>query len=158
VTDVYLTRAYDFCAGHRLFDPQRDAEWNRRVFGKCSFEGGHGHNYRLEVTVRGEPDRDSGWVVPAAALDALVERHVLERIDHRELKQVIPLRFGPAPTTEVLLIEIWEMLAGHIPPPARLWRVRLGETAKNTFEYYGVTPEGAPAPAAGAAPPRRSEA
>ena len=138
---VYLTRTYRFCAGHRLHDPARDEEWNERVFGKCSRPGGHGHNYTLEVTVSGTPDAATGWVVRLDRLDEVVERQALDRLDHHNLNDVLPSRFGPAPTTEVLAIELWDLLAPHIPAPARLHRLEVRETEKNTFDYYGPSTE-----------------
>ena len=134
---VYLTRVYRFCAGHRLYDPTRSDAWNRETFGKCSNPGGHGHNYTLEVTVRGAPDPEAGWVMPASELDRLVWRGALDGIDHQNLNDAIPLRFGPAPTTEVLLLELWESLEPLLCGRGRLHRLKIRETSKNTFVYYG---------------------
>jgi 6-pyruvoyltetrahydropterin/6-carboxytetrahydropterin synthase len=134
---VYVSRVYRFNAGHRLYDPRRSAAWNEAVFGKCSYEGGHGHNYRLEVCVRGVPSPETGWVVPPARLDRWVEELVLDPLDHRSLNQVLSLEVGTAPTTEVLAVEIWQRLAPVIPAPARLWRLVIAETEKNVFEYRG---------------------
>lgn len=134
---VDLTRVYRFNAGHRLFHPDRDEGWNLRVFGKCSYAGGHGHNYTLEVTVRGVPDRETGWVIPREVLDRDVAEHVIEPIDHRNLNDVLELLAGPAPTTEVLAVEVWRRLAPHIAAPATLHRLVISETSKNTFEYFG---------------------
>ncbi len=131
---VDITRLYRFNAGHRLFHPDEDDAWNRRVFGKCSYESGHGHNYGLEVTLRGTPDPQTGMVIPIERLDAIVEEHVIEPIDHRNLNAVLELVDGPAPTTEVLILELWRRLARKIPPPARLEKLRVTETEKNSFE------------------------
>ena len=134
---VYVTRVYLFNAGHRLFHPERDPDWNLEVFGKCSYTGGHGHNYRLDVTVRGVPNPSTGQVVPLTALDEIVEETVLEPIDHRNLNDVLRLKLAPVPTTEVLAVEIWDRLAPSVPTPARLERIVISETSKNTFEYRG---------------------
>lgn len=134
---VYLTKLFRFNAGHRLFHPDRSDDWNLRVFGKCSYPGGHGHNYTLEITVSGEPDRQTGLVLPEPTLDAAFATTVLDRIDHRNLNDVLSKDFGPAPTTEVLILELWRALETRIPPPAKLARLRISETAKNTFEYQG---------------------
>lgn len=136
---AYLTKAYRFNAGHRLHDPRRDGAWNLRVFGKCSYPGGHGHNYTLEVTVRGSPDPGTGRVAREEDLDAAVEAEVMEKIDHRSLNDVLPSQFGPAPTTEVLLLELWSALEKRVPPPAVLHRLKVSETSKNSFEYFGPT-------------------
>src|SRR4029453_4978114 len=100
---VYLTKAYQFNAGHRLFDPRKDDAWNLQVFGKCSFAGGHGPNYRLEVSVRGEPHPESGLVVPGSVIDEAVQVAVMDRIDHRNLNDVLSNESGPTPPTERLL-------------------------------------------------------
>lgn len=133
---VRLTRIYHLCAGHRLYHPGRDDEWNRRVFGKCSHPDGHGHNYRLEVTLEGTPDGETGRVYPVSTLDERVEEAVLQPLDHHNLNSVLDLEDGPAPTTEVLLVEIWKRLAAAIKAPVRLQRLKLSETAKNSFEYW----------------------
>ncbi len=137
---VYLTRTYRFNAGHRLFDPGRDEAWNREVFGKCSLPGGHGHNYTLEVTVRGSPDPETGQILKLEALDAAVAAVVHDRIDHRNLNEVLSKTHGPAPTTEVLILELWPLLDRLIPAPVSLHRLIVAETTKNTFEYHGPAP------------------
>lgn len=134
---VLWTKAYRFAAGHRLFHPGRDGEWNFRVFGKCSYPGGHGHNYTLEVTVRGEPSKETGLVVSEEDLDQAIESEVMAKLDHRNLNDALSLDFGPAPTTEVVVLEIWRALENRIPPPAALHRIKVSETAKNSFEYFG---------------------
>jgi 6-pyruvoyltetrahydropterin/6-carboxytetrahydropterin synthase len=131
---VDLTRLYRFNAGHRLFHPDKSDDWNWRIFGKCSYESGHGHNYGLEVVLRGTPDPETGMVMPIDQLDAIIEEHVIEPIDHRNLNDVLELHDGPAPTTEVLILDLWRRLDGKIPPPARLWKLRVTETEKNSFE------------------------
>lgn len=135
--EVRLTRIYRFNAGHRLYDPARDDAWNREIYGKCSNAGGHGHNYRLEVTVSGIPDPDTGWVISPAELDEQVDREVLEPLDHRNLNEVLDLDLAAAPTSEVLGVEIWRRLAPCLPERAPLYRIVLHETEKNLFEYYG---------------------
>lgn len=141
---VTWTKTYRFCAGHRLHNPARDDAWNRSAFGKCSYPGGHGHNYVLEVGVRGEPDPESGLVVREAAMDALIDEVVMARLDHRNLNDELSRDFGPAPTTEVLVLELWRSIADRIPAPATLHRIRVYETVKNIFEYRGP---GSPVPA-----------
>lgn len=134
---VTWTRVFRFCAGHRLFHSDRDESWNRSVFGKCSTPGGHGHNYELEVSVRGEPDPHTGRVITAGQLEAVVEKEVMDRLDHRNLNDVLSTDYGPAPTTEVLVLELWRALEGKISAPAKLHRIKVSETAKNSFEYFG---------------------
>lgn len=139
---VYLTRVYRFNAGHRLHDPSREEEWNRTVFGKCSLPGGHGHNYTLEVTVAGAPDPETGFVCDLSILDSAVQKEVLEKLDHRNLNDILSKDFGPAPTTEVLILELWRSLEPHLGAPARLHALRVSETAKNFFEL--LAPPAAP--------------
>ncbi len=134
---AHVTKAYSFNAGHRLFHPERDADWNWETFGKCSYEEGHGHNYVLEVTVEGEIDEASGFVAPMARIDAAVEAEVMRELDHRNLNRRLELRYGPTPTTEVLILELWDRLAPWFDGPARLYRLRVFETEKNAFEYFG---------------------
>jgi 6-pyruvoyltetrahydropterin/6-carboxytetrahydropterin synthase len=141
---VCLTRVYRFNAGHRLYHPRRGAAWNLSTFGKCSYPGGHGHNYVLEVTLKGCAEAGSGLLFDRRRLDRLVERWVLEPLDHRNLNQTLRLDAGPAPTTEVLIVEIWQRLEGRVAASqrrrggrAQLFRLRISETAKNSFEYHG---------------------
>ncbi len=137
IKKVRTTRVYRFNAGHRLHDPQREEQWNRTIYGKCSNEGGHGHNYRLEVTVEGSPDPETGWVISPQLMDSIVDREVLEPLDHRNLNDVLDLSVAPVPTSEVLGIEIWQKLKSQFPPSSPLFRIILHETDKNVFEYYG---------------------
>ena len=133
---VELTRRYHFNAGHRLFHPDRDDDWNWRVFGKCSYASGHGHNYKLEVVVSGTPDPETGRVMRIEELDAIVDEHVIEPIDHRNLNDVLELTDGPAPTTEVLILEAWRRLVDDIAAPVVLETLGIRETEKNLFELH----------------------
>ncbi len=135
---AYLTKVYRFNAGHRLFDPAQSEAWNREVFGKCSLPGGHGHNYTLEVTVKGSPNPATGMLVTLESIDVAVEEVVFQRIDHRSLNDLLSKKHGPAPTTEVLILDLWPDLEARIPPPAKLHRLLIAETSKNSFEYFGA--------------------
>ncbi len=128
-----LTRVYHFSAGHRLEQPRLDAEANARLYGACHRP--HGHNYYLEVTVGGEPDRQTGMLVDLARLDATVQGSVVDHVDHRSLESV-PLLAGVITTGEGLARAFWERLAPALPAGA-LRRVAVVETAKNRFEYRG---------------------
>ena len=134
---VVWTKTYRFCAGHRLHDPSKSEEWNRSVFGKCSYPGGHGHNYVLELSVRGEPDPETGLVVREEEIDRVVEAEVMGKLDHRNLNEALSGDFGPAPTTEVLVLELWRAMEPRIRRPAALHRLKVHETTKNAFEYFG---------------------
>tara|TARA_B100001750_G_scaffold248072_1_gene276506 strand:- start:5156 stop:5575 length:420 start_codon:yes stop_codon:yes gene_type:complete len=137
VSTVYLGRLYRFNAGHRLSRPDRDSDWNLEVFGKCSYEGGHGHNYDLEVVISGTPDPLTGRLISLELLDTIVNEKVIEPIDHRNLNEVLETGSTPPPTTEVLIRDIWNRLADSIPSPAELKLLRILETEKNLFEYSG---------------------
>jgi len=133
---VCLTRSYRFSAGHRLHSHRLSDEENRRIYGKCNNPHGHGHTYTLEVTVRGSVHRETGMVWDLEALDRVVSEQVLARYDHRNLNVEAPEFLTRVPTSENLLLAIWEVLVQAIPRE-RLYRIRLRETRDNAFEYYG---------------------
>lgn len=127
-----LSRTYEFAAAHRLHDPALTEQENLDLFGKCNNPAGHGHNYLVEVTVSGAPDAESGMMLDLEALDAVVDREVVERYDHRNLNVDLPEFQGVNPTSEVVALEIFRRLDGQVP--GKLERVRLHETARSVFE------------------------
>jgi 6-pyruvoyltetrahydropterin/6-carboxytetrahydropterin synthase len=131
---IRMTRRYAFSAAHVLARPDWSDEQNRAVYGKCANPGGHGHNYVLEVTVRGEIDPTSGRVAPVERLDALVQRCVLEPLDHRFLNHEIAEFESEVPTAENIARFAWRALKGELSP-ALLDRIRLVETQNNSVEY-----------------------
>ena len=133
---VRVTRRLHFSAGHRLHRPEWDDEKNREVFGPCSNPAGHGHNYELEVTVEGEVDPETGFVLDLSRLKALVHEHVVEDVDHTNLNEDVPWMRGLNPTTENLAVRIWDRLDGRLDG-ARLVAVKLWETERNMVEYRG---------------------
>lgn len=135
-----LGRRYRFSASHRLHTTHLTEEENNRVFGKCSNPYGHGHNYVLEVSLSGAVDPATGMIENLADLDAFVQRHVLEDFDHKSLNEDVSAFREKVPTTENLCIEIFRRLKSF--PKAKLERVRVEETAKNSFEYDGSNEEG----------------
>src|SRR5258708_6719537 len=125
---VYLTRKAEFSASHLYHNPDFTPEENRRVFGKCNNPNGHGHNYTLEVTVKGEVDPRSGFVVDLKQLKEVMHREVLDAMDHRFLNKEVPEFLHQIPTTENIAIAIWQRLATKLtaaellrlaPPPQR---------------------------------------
>ena len=132
---IALCRRYRFAASHRLHSERLSAEENRRVYGKCDNPYGHGHNYVLEVSVSGAVDPATGMIANLADLDGYVAREVLEAFDHRNLNEEVPAFRKAVPTTENLCREIHARLKEF--PAARLERVRIEETANNSFEYAG---------------------
>jgi 6-pyruvoyltetrahydropterin/6-carboxytetrahydropterin synthase len=134
---IRLTRRYRFCASHRLHAPEFTDEENRALYGKCNNPHGHGHDYVLEVSVRGEVDPRSGKVADVAALDALVREQVLDPFDHRDLNSEAPAFASRVPTTENLALEIRSRLEkGWAAALPRLERIRIQETKRNSLELY----------------------
>jgi 6-pyruvoyltetrahydropterin/6-carboxytetrahydropterin synthase len=132
---AYLTRRYWFSASHRLHCEAMTPEENRTVYGKCNNPWGHGHNYALEVTVAGPVDSKTGMVCNLADLDAFVEEHILERVDHENLNTLREFQ-GVVPTTENLCVALYDILDRGFAP-ARIEKVRMQETMFNSFEYAG---------------------
>ena len=133
---VLLTHRFDFCASHRLHNPALSEKENIEIYGKCNNPNGHGHNYQLEVTLAGEPDPETGMVLELSVLKRIVDEEICERYDHKNLNLDVPEFKDLVPTAENMLVVIWDRLIGRIPR-GRLHRVRLIETANNSFEYHG---------------------
>ena len=133
-----LTRRYVFSAAHVLARQDWDLERNRATYGKCANPAGHGHNYSLEVTVRGEPDPATGRLISIDHLDRVVQERVLERLDHRFLNQEVVEFHQQVPTAENIARFAWAALRGSVDP-AQLDRVRLVETENNAVEYTEET-------------------
>jgi 6-pyruvoyltetrahydropterin/6-carboxytetrahydropterin synthase len=137
---IELGRRYRFSASHRLHSAHLTEEENCRVFGKCNNPYGHGHNYVVEVTVSGNVDPATGMIANLADLDSFVERHMLDEFDLKSLNEDVPAFRDTVPTTENLCIEIFQRLKSF--PSAKLERIRIEETGKNSFEYAGENSEG----------------
>ncbi len=133
---ITLTRRYRFSAAHVLARPDWSEERNRDVYGQCANPAGHGHNYGLEVTVRGQLDPAIGRLLPIERLDAVVQERVLRPLDHRFLNRDVPAFESVVPTLENIARYVWEALKGEIAP-AVLDRIRLEETLNNSVEYSG---------------------
>jgi 6-pyruvoyltetrahydropterin/6-carboxytetrahydropterin synthase len=133
---VYLTRKCEFSAAHYYHNPEFSPEENQRLFGKCNNPNGHGHNYTLEVTVKGEVNSRSGFVVDLKELKDVLEREVLSALDHRFLNKEVPEFRERIPTTENLAIAIWDRLQPKLNR-AQLHRVRLYETPDLFVDFYG---------------------
>jgi 6-pyruvoyltetrahydropterin/6-carboxytetrahydropterin synthase len=133
---ILLTRKAEFSASHYYWNEAWSAEENARVFGKCANKNGHGHNYTLEVTVAGEVDEASGFVVDLKQLKDVMEREVVGVYDHRHLNKEVPEFARTIPTTENIAIAVWKRLDGKIPG-AKLHRVRVYEMPDLFADYYG---------------------
>jgi len=125
---IRITRKVEFSASHVYHNPAFSAEENRRVFGKCNNPHGHGHNYTLEVTIAGEPDPQTGMVLDLKELKEILQREVVDRMDHRHLNKEVPELAGKTPTCEVVAQVIWNLLEPKITT-GKLDRVRLYESA-----------------------------
>ncbi len=133
---ILLTRRADFSAAHYYWnDAWSDAE-NQRVFGKCANRNGHGHNYTIEVTVAGEVDAQTGFVVDLKELKDVMHREVVDVYDHRHLNLEIPEFRNRVPTVENIAVSAWQRLDGRIRG-ARLHRIRIYETPDLFADFYG---------------------
>jgi 6-pyruvoyltetrahydropterin/6-carboxytetrahydropterin synthase len=133
--NISLTRRYHFAASHRLHSPALSAAENERIYGKCNNPYGHGHNYAIEVTLIGPVDPDTGMIANLGDLDPFVQSEVIEAFDYKYLNEDVAEFRAVVPTTENVCREIYRRLAKF--PSARLERVRIEETSKNSFEYSG---------------------
>ena len=134
---VRVTRRLHFSAAHRLYRPDWSDERNSEVFGDCANPHWHGHNYEVDVTVEGEIDPATGYVMDLKLLRDLVEERVLADVDHRNLNLQVPWLKDVNPTTENLVVAVWKRIEGGLPDGVRLERIVLWETPRNSVEYSG---------------------
>ncbi len=134
---VYLTRLEHFNAAHKLYNPGWSYEKNEEVFGKCANENWHGHNYELLVTVKGNPDPDTGFVFDVKRLSTIIKEQVIEKVDHRNLNVDVEFMKGKMCSTENLAIAIWQELKPHLPAGVQLHAIKLYETPRIYVEYFG---------------------
>jgi 6-pyruvoyltetrahydropterin/6-carboxytetrahydropterin synthase len=134
---VYLTRTEHFNAAHQLYNPSWTKEKNEAVFGKCANTNYHGHNYELFVTVKGNPNPDTGFLIDAKALSHIIKEHILEALDHKNLNLDVPFLQGQMVSTENVAIAIWNQLIPLLPDGVHLHCIKLKETPKIYVEYFG---------------------
>ena len=134
---IYLTRAEHFNAAHKLFNPAWSRDKNEAVFGKCANENWHGHNYDLFITVKGNPNPDTGFLFDAKQLSEIINSAVIEKLDHKNLNLDVDFMQGKMCSTENLAIGIWNELLPHIPAEIQLHCVKLYETPRIFVEYFG---------------------
>ena len=136
---VFVTRKAHFNAAHRLNNPSKSGAWNSKTFGKCNYPNWHGHNYVIEVTVAGNPDPDTGYVIDLGKLKKVMEEKILEPCDHRNLNMDVPFLKGIIPTSENLVIafynELKEAVENIAAEGSTLYSVKLFETERNIAEY-----------------------
>ena len=133
---VYVRRRVRFNAAHRLHNPIKSDAWNQETYGVCNSPNWHGHNYVLEVTVAGEPDPDSGYVMDLGVLKQILEEKIISKCDHKNLNLEVDFLQGIIPSSENLVIAFWKELE-HALPAGRLHLIRLYETENNVAEYRG---------------------
>ena len=132
---VTVTRHVHFNAAHRLHNPALSDEENTRIFGACNNPNYHGHNYELDISVTGEVDPVTGYVVDLGEVKRVAQAIVLEALDHRNLNLDVPAFADLNPTAENIVVVIWQMLEGKLP--GKLTRLVLWETPRNKVEYAG---------------------
>ena len=136
---TYVTRKSHFNASHRLHNPEKSDEWNSKTFGKCNNPNWHGHNYVIEVTVAGEPDPETGYVIDLGNLKKIIKEKILDPCDHKNLNLEVPFLKGIIPTSENLVRAFFHELEEDVNLAAsnssRLHSVKLFETERNIAEY-----------------------
>jgi 6-pyruvoyltetrahydropterin/6-carboxytetrahydropterin synthase len=133
---IFVTRRETFSASHRLYNPNLSEEQNIEVYDKCASLNGHGHNFVLEITVVGEPQQQTGYVMDLRKLKTIVREEIISKVDHKHLNFDVDFLKGVIPTSENVAKAIWKILANKITE-ATLYSVRLQETENNSVEYRG---------------------
>jgi 6-pyruvoyltetrahydropterin/6-carboxytetrahydropterin synthase len=133
---VTVTRRLRFNAAHRVHNPELSETENSRLFGKCNNPNWHGHNYTLDVSVEGAVDAKTGYVCDLSQLKIIVEREVIDHVDHKNFNLDVPFMKGIIPTSENIIVAFWKIIAAKVQP-ARLTRLVLWETENNYVEYTG---------------------
>lgn len=136
---ILVNRKVHFNAAHRLHNPEKSKEWNKDTFGKCNHENWHGHNYKLEVTVAGTPDRETGYVIDLSKLKSIINKQIVEKCDHKNLNLDVDFLDGIIPSTENLVKAFFEQLEEPISKASSedgfLYSVTLEETERNAAKY-----------------------
>ncbi|MBX2992236.1 MAG: 6-carboxytetrahydropterin synthase [Bacteroidetes bacterium] len=133
---VYITRREHFSASHRLYNPDWSDDKNWEVYGKCNNPNGHGHNYEIEVTVAGNPPRETGMVIDLKKLSDIINNEIIDVVDHKHLNCDVEFMNGIIPTAENMAIEFWKILETKITG-GRLYSITLYESPNNFVEYRG---------------------
>jgi len=137
---VYVIRKEHFNAAHRLYNPAWSDEKNQEIFGPCANNNWHGHNFELIVTVKGNPDPDTGFVYDLKQLGDLIKKEIIDQVDHKNLNLDVPFMKDKLASCEVLVMEFWNILASKITSTSNtavLHKIHLIETNKNSVEYFG---------------------
>lgn len=138
---IYVSRQEHFNAAHKLYNPNWSEEKNVEMFGPCANSNWHGHNFDLIVTVKGEPDPDTGFVIDLKKLSILIREKVTDKVDHKNLNLDVDFMIGKMASTEILAFEFWRILEPHVIQISngrgKLHCVKLYETPRNFVEYFG---------------------
>jgi 6-pyruvoyltetrahydropterin/6-carboxytetrahydropterin synthase len=133
---IYLTRKEHFCASHVLSNPKFSEKQNFEIYGKCANPHGHGHNYEIEVTVAGKPDKDTGMILDLKKLSEIIEKEIIDKVDHKHLNIDVDFLKGILPTAENLAMAFWKILKPKIES-GKLYSIKVSETTNNFAEYRG---------------------
>lgn len=137
---IYVSRKEHFNAAHKLYNPNWSKEKNESVFGPCANENWHGHNFDMIVTVKGQPDPETGFVVDLKQLSNLIRKEIIDKVDHRNLNVDVEFMQGKMASCEILVMEMWKILTPAIRTITKvghLHSIRLYETPRNYVEYFG---------------------
>ncbi|MGQ9819256.1 MAG: 6-carboxytetrahydropterin synthase [Candidatus Kapaibacteriales bacterium] len=133
---VYLTRRASFSAAHRLFNPDFTDEENQSIYDKCNNPNWHGHNYVLEITIKGKVNPKTGYVVDLKNLKKIINEEIIDKVDHKNLNLDVEFLQGTIPTLENLVVAFWDLLKPKITE-GELYKIKLYETENNFIEYFG---------------------
>lgn len=136
---VYVSRKEHFNAAHKLYNPTWSKEKNEEVFGPCANANWHGHNFELIITVKGEPDPETGFVIDLKKLSTLIKKEIIDKLDHKNINLDVDFMKDKMASCEILIVEIWKILTPSIATisKAKLHSVKLYETPRNAVEYFG---------------------
>ncbi len=137
---IYVSRKEHFNAAHKLYNPNWSKEKNEEVFGPCANENWHGHNFEMIVTVKGEPDPDTGYVMDLKILSDIIKAEITDKVDHKNFNLDVPFMAGIIPSSENIVSQFWKILepkVNAVSPNAHLHSIRLYETPRNFVDYFG---------------------
>lgn len=133
---IYITKKMNFSASHRLHNPELSNEENLKLFGKCANKNGHGHNFSIEVTVVGEINPKTGYVIDLKKLKQIIQDNLISLLDHSNLNLDIKFFQKNIPTSENIAIFAWEILQKNIKE-AKLYKIKIAESENSYIEYFG---------------------
>ncbi len=133
---VYLTKKMTFSASHRIYNPNLSEEENLKLFKKCSNKNGHGHNFVLEVTICGETNPLTGYLIDLKELKEIININVIDKLDHSNLNYDIDFFQNVIPTSENIALFVWQALENKIPN-AKLYKIKIAESETSAVEYFG---------------------